>query len=157
MSKLCTIRLESGERCNTRVPLKDYAEHIRKHGLEITANTISNYVRIEEQVEHILDESAAAVNDDGVACDLVLRRYYRMAIYDITTKCVEIKLPYEEFIKSLIPLISSICRAWRNLRKEAQEHPELHPDWKLSEHVIVRHTYQERAFRMFFTGRGNGI
>ena len=157
MSKTCSIKVGK-ERCGRKMALKDYAAHIKQeHNIDILVNPIENYIHIHEQVEDAYDHSNAALNNDGVLVDHILRRYWSLAIYDANTQRIEINMKYGDFIDYLVPLIETICRAGRDLRKEAKDtakegHP-MHPTWEFSDHVNVLRSSKFLSYRDFFRNR----
>ena len=163
MSKKCTIKV-GGKPCGKVMAQRDYVTHLKsEHSMELIINPIEHYKTVHEQVEHIYDISNAAVNSNGVLVDMVLRSFWRMAIYDQLTKHVQIDLEYDIFIEYLVPLIGTIERAGRDLREEDKKNkkiheknpeiPLLHPNWNQTEKVRVMRTSKFLAYHDFFKNR----
>jgi hypothetical protein len=154
MTKTCPY-IDCPERDKgTKFSLKQYAEHLKTaHNLELVVNPLKTYLTIRDQVEYVYDAEPATLGSNGVLVDKVLRWYWHLAIYEQSTKRVKIDLTYEDFIDYLVPIIDDITRAGRDLRREAKKFPEMHPDWKISEHVQLRRKGKELSLRDFFASR----
>lgn len=151
--KECTVKV-NGFPCGKKMALRDYASHLKiEHQIELLGNPIELYLTIRDRCEYIYDTVPAALGNDGVLVDRVLRYFYGMVIYDQETKRLIINLKYEDFIDYLVPFIESITRAGRDLREEAKKHPELHQNWIISDHVRVYRGSKFQAYKNFFSGR----